>query len=128
MAGDGARLLDEGGNPIVLAAEAGEVAISAAGEISQNGLPVARLSVTRFEQPGLLSKTGDNRFTAPDDAERELMLDPAVRQGFTEASNVTPIMEITRMMEVSRTYASVSKMISQTDELGRKAVERLGRP
>lgn len=128
IASDGARLLDTGGNPIRLQPEAGEVEIRASGEIMQDGLPVAQVAVTRFEQPGQLSKIGDNRYAAPDDAERELMLDAVVRQGFVEGSNVRAIQEMTRMMEVSRAYASVTKMINQTDELGRKAIERLGRP
>jgi flagellar basal-body rod protein FlgF len=51
-----------------------------------------------------------------------------VRQGFTESSNVRPMTEITRMMEVSRAYASVTRMIRDADELSRKAIERLGRP
>jgi flagellar basal-body rod protein FlgF len=32
------------------------------------------------------------------------------------------------MMEVSRAYASVTRMIRDADELSRKAIERLGRP
>ncbi|TGY90015.1 flagellar basal-body rod protein FlgF [Marinicauda algicola] len=128
VAADGARLLDEGGFPIRLAPEGGEIEVRANGEVMQDGVPVARLALTRFEAPGQLSKTGDNRYSAPEDAARETVLDPVVRQGFIEASNVRPVMELTRMMEISRTYASVTRMINQTDELGRKALERLGRP
>lgn len=128
IAADGARLLDAAGQPIRLLPEAGPVEISANGQIVQGGAPLAQLGVTRFDQSGQLEKTGDNRYAAPEDAEREVLFEPLVRQGFIETSNVRPIMEMTRMMEVSRTYASVSKMISQTDELGRKALERLGRP
>lgn len=128
IASDGARLLDAGGNPVRLQPEGGEVEIRANGEILQDGLPVAQVGVTRFINPGQLSKIGDNRYSAPEDAERELVLDPVVRQGFIEGSNVRSIMEMTRMMEVSRAYSSVTRMINQTDELGRKAIERLGRP
>jgi Flagellar basal body rod protein len=70
-------------------------------------------------------KTGENRYEAPEDAERVLENLPQVRQGYSEASNVRPIAEITRMMEVSRTYASVTKMIKDTDELSRNVIERL---
>ena len=38
------------------------------------------------------------------------------------------MLEITTMMEVSRAYASVTRMIKDTDELSRKAIDRLGRP
>ncbi|KAA5803345.1 flagellar hook-basal body complex protein [Alkalicaulis satelles] len=126
-AADGARVLDEGGAPIVINRELGPVEISANGALSQGGIPGPRLALAAFEQPGLLSKTGDNRYQAPDDAER-LDARPEVRQGFSEASNVRPILEMTRMMEVSRAYQSVTRMIRDADELSRKAIERLGRP
>lgn len=125
---DGARVLDQAGQPIFLDPSAGEITVSANGQISQGGAPVAQLGVVRFEQPGLLTKSGDNRYVAPEDAERVFEGLGQVRQGYSEASNVQAITEITRMMEVSRAYASVSKMIKDTDELSRKAIERLGRP
>lgn len=128
VAPDGARVLDEGGAPVTIDPEAGPVAISSTGEVTQNGLPAGRIAVMRFDDPGMLSKTGDNRYTAPDDAARELVIGEAVRQGFIESSNVRPIMEITSMMEVSRAYTSVTRMLQQADELSRKAIERLGRP
>lgn len=128
VASDGARLLDAGGQPIRVLPDGGEVEIHANGEITQGGVALGVVGVTRFENIGELEKVGDNRYAAPEDSERELMLDAVVRQGFIEGSNVRPIMEITRMMEVSRTYSSVTRMINQTDELSRKAVERLGRP
>ena len=127
-ASDGARVLDEAGQPIFLDPTAGDIAISEQGQISQGGLAIAQIGVVRFEQPGLLTKTGENRFTAPEDAERAFEGLARVRQGYSEASNVRAITEITRMMEVSRAYASVSKMIKDADELSRKAIDRLGRP
>lgn len=126
-AADGARVLDEGGAPVVLDPAAGPVQFSADGALIQNGQPGARLALVVFEGPGLLSKIGDNRFAAPEDAVR-LDERPVVRQGFRESSNVRAILEMTRMMEVSRAYQSVTRMIADADELSRKAIERLGRP
>ncbi len=126
--GDGAQVLDEGGNPILLDPTAGQITIGQDGTISQNNQPGQRLGLAVFETPSQLTKVGNNMFTAPDDAERLIDGLPMVRQGFVEGSNVRPMTEITRMMEVSRAYASVTKMIRDTDELSRKAIERLGRP
>jgi flagellar basal-body rod protein FlgF len=44
-----------------------------------------------------------------------------------EASNVQSITQITKLIEVSRAYESVSKMMDQTSELSRSAVERMGK-
>lgn len=127
-ASDGARVLSDVGAPIVLDPQAGPVAISQTGAITQNGAQIGRIGTARFVEPGQLLKIGDNRYGAPEDAERLADAPPLVRQGHTEASNVRPIVEITRMMEVSRAYASVTRMIRDADELSRKAIDRLGRP
>jgi len=127
-AADGARVLDDFGQPVRIDPNAGPVTISEQGVVTQNGLPGQRLGVARFEELGLLQKTGENRFSAPEDAERAVENLPQVIQGHVETSNVTAIAEITRMMEVSRSYASVTRMIRDADELSRKAIDRLGRP
>ena len=127
-ASDGAQVLDDNGQPIVLDPEGGEITIDATGTISQGGQPGQRLGLAAFEDAAVLQKTGDNRFSAPEDAERMADAPPLVRQGHSESSNVRAMTEITRMMEVSRAYASVTRMIRDTDELSRKAIERLGRP
>jgi flagellar basal-body rod protein FlgF len=44
-----------------------------------------------------------------------------------EGSNVNSVLEITRMVEVSRAYESTAKMIDAQADLAKTAVERLGR-
>jgi flagellar basal-body rod protein FlgF len=44
-----------------------------------------------------------------------------------EASNVQSVTEITKLIEVQRAYESVAKMMDNTAELSRSAVERLGK-
>ena len=128
VASDGARVLDTGGAPIILDPTAGQISIGEAGEITQNGQQIAQIGVAQFANTGVLTKVGDNRYTAPEDAERVVEELPRMKQGFLESSNVRPMLEITTMMEVSRAYASVTRMIKDTDELSRKAIDRLGRP
>jgi flagellar basal-body rod protein FlgF len=43
-----------------------------------------------------------------------------------EKSNVEPIVETTRLIEVTRSYEMLSQMMRRGDELRRTAVERLG--
>jgi flagellar basal-body rod protein FlgF len=44
-----------------------------------------------------------------------------------EGSNVNSVLEITRMIEVSRAYESTTRMIDSAADLSRRAVERMGR-
>ena len=53
--------------------------------------------------------------------------DVQIRQGMLEGSNVNPIVEITNLIEIQRAYESVSRMMESTNDLSRRAVERLGR-
>jgi flagellar basal-body rod protein FlgF len=51
-----------------------------------------------------------------------------VQSGFIERSNVRPVVEISRMIEVTRQYQSIASLISRTDETRRTAIQRLGEP
>jgi flagellar basal-body rod protein FlgF len=51
-----------------------------------------------------------------------------VQAGFVERSNVRPVVEISRMLEVTRQYQSVAGLIGRTDETRRTAIQRLGEP
>jgi flagellar basal-body rod protein FlgF len=44
-----------------------------------------------------------------------------------EGSNVNSIAEITRMMDVTRTYESVAKMMDSNADLSLRSIGRLGR-
>ena len=54
-------------------------------------------------------------------------IDPRTRvvQGSIEKSNVRPILEIGRMIEVTRAYTTLANLMSRNDELRRSAIERL---
>jgi flagellar basal-body rod protein FlgF len=44
-----------------------------------------------------------------------------------EKSNVQPVAEITRLIDITRAYDRVTQMISQTQDLSDNAVQRLGK-
>jgi flagellar basal-body rod protein FlgF len=101
------------------------VAIAADGTLSQGETQVGRLDLVRFDDRRGLSKVGDNLFSAT--APAQPAPDMRVRQGMIEQSNVKSVLEITNLIEVSRAYERVAKMVDQTEDLSRRAVERLGR-
>jgi flagellar basal-body rod protein FlgF len=123
----GEAVLDEGGGEITLRREGSAPSIAADGTISQDGQRVARLGVVRFDNLGALSKTGEGRYLA-DGAEPVPATGVPVRQGMLESSNVNPVLEVVNLIEVSRAYERVTRMIDQTQDLSRRAVDRLGKP
>jgi len=49
-----------------------------------------------------------------------------VRQGMLEGSNVQPVVQITRLIEISRAYDAVTNMINSTAALSKTAIQQLG--
>lgn len=99
--GDGYRVLDDGQAPIALPPGTRSIGIGPDGTISADGQPVGRVGV--FDQPDrtLLRHEGGTLFSAEG---AEPAPDAVVRQGFLEESNVNPVLEIARMIEVQRAY------------------------
>lgn len=122
----GHPVLDDAGGQIVLPTAQGAPTIDPTGAIRVGGVDVARIGVTAFDDLAQLAKRGDGLFEAgaalPVPVETEM-----VRQGFTENSNVNGVLEMTRMIEVSRAYESVTRMIKSEEDLKKSAIERLGR-
>jgi len=123
----GLPVLDEGGGEIVIDGEKGQVAIGPDGSMSQGNEQVGKLGVFTFANNGGLEKTGDNLYRNASNLTPEKAEEATVRQGYLENSNVKPIIEISRMVEVSRAYETTSKMIDSAADLSRRSIERLGR-
>lgn len=122
----GAPVLGDGGE-IILDRSLGEVSVASDGTISQNGQPVGRLAVVRFDALAALEKGGDGLYRNASNAAALEANDVQVRQGMLEGSNVNPILEITNLIEIQRAYESVTRMIENNTDLSRRSVERLGR-
>lgn len=123
----GLPVLDEGGGEIQIDMERGEVAIGPDGTMSQGNERVGKVGVFEFATPGALEKAGDNLFRNTSNLAANPSLEARVRQGHIEGSNVRPVLEITRMVEVSRAYERTARMMDSESELSRRAVERLGK-
>jgi flagellar basal-body rod protein FlgF len=124
----GYPVLDESGGEIQIDTEKGQVAIGADGSMSQGEERVGKIGMFKFANAGVLEKAGDNLFRNGSNLQPEPATDVAkLRQGHLEGSNVKPILEITRMVEVSRAFESTAKMMDSAADLSRRAVDRLGR-
>jgi len=123
----GLAVLDESGSEITIDAEKGEVTIGPDGSMSQGREAVGKVGMFTFANQGALAKDGDNLFKNVSNLQPQPATDSKLRQGMLEGSNVKPVLEITRMVEVSRAYESTAKMMDSTADLSRRAVDRLGK-
>ncbi|MDM7458224.1 MAG: flagellar hook-basal body complex protein [Paracoccus sp. (in: a-proteobacteria)] len=125
MTSDGNPLLDEGQAPIIIPAGASAVAIGLDGTLSANGVPFGRIGVFTPPEGDNPIHEGGTSFRiagAPEPVE-----DSTIRQGFLEESNVDPVFEITRMIEVQRAYELNQSFLEREDQRIRTALNAMTR-
>lgn len=123
----GDPLMGEGGGEIVIDPEKGPVTISKDGVVSQGTELIGKIGVVGFTELSALRKVGDNLYSNSSNLQPQPQPNSAIHQGMLESSNVNPVVQITRMIEVSRAYERVTSMMDATAELSRRSIERLGR-
>ncbi len=84
-----------------------------------------RLRLSSFADNRLLKKTGENLFDAGTTAAQPATT-ARVMQGALERSNVSGVVEITNMIDVSRSYQQVSSIMKAQEDLRSRAIDRLG--
>ncbi|MDP5307132.1 flagellar hook-basal body complex protein [Paracoccus spongiarum] len=125
MTADGHRLLDEGQAPIIIPAGASRVAVGADGTMSANGVAFGRIGVFAAPEGADLTHKGGTSFAL--DGDPQPVEDARVRQGFLEESNVDPVFEITRMIEVQRAYELGQSFLDREDQRIRSAITAMTR-
>lgn len=120
----GDRVLDEGGAPIAIPPDAGSIAIAPDGTISADGTIVGRIAVVEAD-PATLTREGNVLFVP--NAGYTPAGETALRQGARESSNVNPVGEIARMIEVQRAYERSHALLEGEDERISGAIRALGR-
>jgi flagellar basal-body rod protein FlgF len=84
-----------------------------------------KLRLVSFAQAQRLVKEGSNLYSAADGATAQPDTTSRVRQGFLEKSNVSSVLEMSRLIEVTRTYTQISALLQQQSDLHKSAIEKL---
>ena len=127
VTGGGHAVGGEGGAEILIDPKDGPVTIARDGTISQGEARIGKLGVVRFASLSGLSKQGDGLYRNDANVAAQAAPDAVLHQGSFEGSNVNAVLEVTRMIEVTREYEKISKLMDQTSDLDRRSIERLGR-
>lgn len=112
--------------PLQFADEETDVTIGSDGTVSTPQGVRGRLALFTFADPQALKPEGSSHFIAEAPAQDAAPGEARVIQYATEKSNVQPIVETTRLVEITRAYQTLSQMMQRGDELRRSAIERLG--
>lgn len=120
---DGDVLLDGGGAPVFIPPDT-PTTLAADGTLSVNGEAVAQIGLWRPVDPFGLRHSAGTRF---DGGELEPAEGASLMQGFLEESNVNPVAEIARMIEVQRAYEMGQKFLEAEDTRSRNVIQTLGK-
>lgn len=115
----------EGGAPILFAPDETEIDIGPDGTVTTPEGIAGRIELWAFRPGTAPERLGGSLYRGladPVDA-----ASTRLRAGFIEGSNVEPIAEMTRMIDILRSYQSGQRLSDKISELRSQAVERLGR-
>lgn len=119
----GYRVLGKGGAVVL---EGGEVVVNEAGEIVLGGEVVDSLRVVSFPKGAKLIREGDGLFRFEGaDAEIIEVETPQLKQGFLEGSNVSAVLEMVKLIEVSRVFEAYQRALHTIDDIARGALEEI---
>lgn len=123
----GYRVLDAGLAPIQLDPDGGPPVAARDGMLEQNGVQVGALGLFAIPEAARLARF-ENAGLVPD-IPAEPVLDftgNGVAQGYTEGANVNPVLEMTRLIMVSRAFEGVSSTIEEAERAQSSAIRTLG--
>jgi len=128
---EGDQVLGNGG-PITLQPTDHNVSISPSGIVTVRegsgtvDAPRGQLQLVDFDSPRLLQKDGGSTFLAPAGVNAN-PASPNTRlvQGAIEKSNVRPVIEIARMIQITRSYSDIAAIIQQQGDMRRNSLQQL---
>lgn len=118
-------LLDDNGNPIEVPADAQAIEIGEDGTIATEFGPIAQLEPVTFENEQLLMKRANGLYEAREEQVAEPAEEARVLQGMIEGSNVQGVVEMTRLIDLTRSYSSANKFSESEHERILRAVRTL---
>nr|WP_321454763.1 flagellar basal-body rod protein FlgF [uncultured Cohaesibacter sp.] len=124
---NGEPLLSASGSTIQVDPQGGQLVVQADGEITQNGRAVDSIGLFEFNPDDKLTRYGGSA-VMPEGVAFSLQ-DPSkarVLQGYVEGSNVNPMMEMTKLIMISRAFESSQKVMETSEDAQREAVRELG--
>jgi flagellar basal-body rod protein FlgF len=129
LAGD--KVMGDNG-PIVLQATDRDISITKDGTVKvREGVSLnsdstrGKLRLVSFANPQGLRKDGASTFAAPDGVAPLPVANPHVLQGSVEKSNVRPVVEMTRMIELTRAYTEIATILQQQGDTRKNSIQQL---
>lgn len=121
----GYKVAGQGGGNIIIPEDAEYVNIDETGVVSTQDGPVGSLMIAEFTDYQKLEPAGNGLYKTEEAATPATQT--KLKQGSVEGSNVSGVLEMTRMIEVLREYQAVQNMMQTEHQRQQTMIQRLGR-
>ncbi|MEX6504956.1 flagellar basal-body rod protein FlgF [Jiella sp. M17.18] len=123
----GHPLLDVGGAPLQVDPNGGPLIIARDGMITQKGQQIGAVGLFAMPEGAKLSRA-DTSGVVPDKPAQAVLdfSQNGVIQGYVEGSNVNPILEMTRLIELQRAFDSAANLVQTNEHSLSDAIQTLG--
>jgi len=111
------------GGPITIPDNSSEINIDQRGVISNQDGPLGQIMIVEFDNVHMMEAMGNNVYRSPEAGKPAEKTTAA--QGFLEGSNVKPVVEITRMIEILRDFQSTQRILQTEHDRLRSAIQAL---
>ena len=123
----GHQVLDAGLSPIRLDPAAGAPTITRDGMIVQGKTPVGTIGVFSLDPAAKLTRNDTSSVLSDKPATPvQDFTKTGLVQGFTEGANINPVLEMAKMMEISRAFEQVTNTNQVNDQSMSDAIKTLG--
>jgi len=120
----GGSVLSDGGQPFFFAPGDTKISIARDGTVSTQNGDLGRIAVVNFANEHQLRPGAGGLYST--EAAPQPLENPGLVQGMLEGSNIQPVVEMARMIEVHRTYDGVKGFIEKEDERMRRMIRDMG--
>ncbi|QDC00530.1 flagellar basal-body rod protein FlgF [Mesorhizobium sp. 8] len=124
---EGYPVLDAGGAPLQLDPRGGPPTVGKDGSLRQGEQLAGAIGLFNFQPGENFVRFGNSGVVPPGEPEPIVdRIDVGVAQGFVEQSNVNPVLEMTRLIQVQRAFENVAALVRQTGSTTEDAIQTLG--
>ena len=120
----GDALLDDGGAPLSVPPDAGEIVVARDGTVSGDDGEIGRIALVTFDNEQALVKRAAGLYDAGAQAPLPVV-DPNIQQGKLEGSNATGVIEMTKLIDTVRSYQHAARLADEEHQRQRRAIDSL---
>jgi len=124
--GNGNAVLDTNGRPMQLSPTDTRVTIAGDGTVSSENGQLGKVGIVRPDDPMRLSAEGATLFDSA--SPTTAVTSPALVQGAVEDSNVQPVLELTRMLQLQRQFEFVAQFVQTEADRQQGAIDKILAP